>query len=255
MEKLILSAVIIDDEPDAIFVLVDLLNNFSNIKIVGTALNLRNGVELIKQCRPDIVFLDINMPGHNGLEIFIEFKSPSFKIIFCTAYHQYAIELLRKNSRDFLLKPVDITDLQRVIQKVYDEFLLEQQKLQLEDKINILNTTEIVGKDIMLNVESGFLMYNTKNIEYCSAKLTHSVVVTHTQKEIIVLNSLKELQEILPENQFYKTHKSYLVNVYYIRKFVHTKDSYLILASGAEIPVSIRVSAVITGDIKKKLKV
>lgn len=250
-----LSAVIIDDEEAAIFLLVELLSTLSaiEIKIAGTANNLGNGVELIRKTQPDIVFLDINMPGRNGLDIYTEFKSPHFKIIFCTAYQQYAIDVFKKYACAYLLKPIDSFDLQESLQKVSDELLQEQNLLQLEDKINILSTPEMKGENIMLDVENGFIMCNTRNIEHCYANQSYSVVVTSTQNEIVVSKSLKELQEILPESQFYRTHKSFLVNIYYIRKFVRAKESYVILESGIKIPVSVRVTSMITKDIKRKL--
>ena len=250
-----LSAVIIDDEEAATYLLVELLSTLPSIevKIVGTANNLVKGVDLIKRTQPDIVFMDINMPGRNGLEIYTEFKSPHFKIIFCTAYQQYAIDVLKKYACGYLLKPLDVFALQESVQKVSDELLEEQKLLQLEDKVNILRTPEMSGENIMLDVENGFIMCNTRNIEYCYANKSYSVVVTSTQKEITVSKSLKELQELLPESQFYRTHKSYLTNIYYIQKFVRAKESYVLLESGIKIPVSVRVTSVITKDIKKKL--
>ena len=97
--------VVIDDEVDAINVVVKLLETFSSIlfKITGTANNLKEGVELIKKTKPDLIFLDIEMPGKNGLAIYDYFENPDFKIIFMTAYQQYAIEALKKSASDYLL--------------------------------------------------------------------------------------------------------------------------------------------------------
>lgn len=255
MEKLILSAVIIDDEIAAIEVLADLLKTFSNIKIVATASNLNEGVEHIKRNQPDIVFLDINMPQRNGLEIYKEFNTPSFKIIFCTGYDQYAINALGNSASGYLLKPVDIGELKKLIQKVSDEFLEEHKLLQIEETVNVLSMPDFAGENIILDMEHGFIMENSRNIVYCYAQKSYAVVVLNTQKEIMVAKSLKELQEILPENQFYRTHKSYLVNIYYIQKFIRGNDNYVLLEDGVKIPVSVRVTSVISKDIKKKLTV
>lgn len=250
-----LRVVIIDDEETAIYLLSNFLGNLSSfeVKIIGTALNLEDGVELIKKTQPDIVFLDIKMPRRNGLEIYNEFKSPPFKIIFCSSYQQYALDVLKKSANGYLLKPVDFIELRDTLQVVSSELIQEQQKLQLEDKINLMSTPEMSGKNIMIDVENGFIIGNTRNIEYCYANQSYSVMVTYTQNEIVVTKSLKELQEILPQNQFVRTHKSYLVNIFYIRKFVHTKDSYVVLKSGIKIPVSVRITPSIKKDIEKKL--
>jgi two-component system LytT family response regulator len=255
MKKLILSAVIIDDEISAIEVLADMLKAIPSIKIVATASNLNEGVEQIKRTQPDIVFLDINMPQRNGLEIYKEFNTPSFKIIFCTAYDQYAINALGKSASGYLLKPVDLGELKNLIQKVSDEFLNENNLLQIEETVNVLSMPDFAGENILLDVEHGFIMENSRNIVYCYAQKSYAVVVLNTQKEFTVPKSLKELQAILPENQFYRTHKSYLVNIYYIQEFIRGNDNYVLLEDGIKIPVSIRVTSVIAKEIKKKLTV
>jgi two-component system, LytTR family, response regulator len=252
-----LSAVIIDDEETAIQVLVEMLTNISSIKvkIAGTALNLKAGVEIIKMTRPDIVFLDINMPGKNGLEIYNEFKCPDFKIIFCSAHPQYAFDVLKKAACGYLLKPIDLLELENALRKVQYELNHEQKQLMLEDKINFLNSPVMKGDNILLEVDNGFIIGNSRNIEYCYAKNANSVVVMQTQKEYEVTKSLKELEEILPSSQFYRTHKSYLANIYYIRKFVHAKENYVLMESGVKVPVSVRITTVISRDIKNRMLV
>ncbi len=252
-----LSAVIIDDDESAIHILKELLTNFSSIKVKvsGTALNLSEGVGLIKMTQPDIVFVDINMPDKSGLEIYNEFESPEFKIIFCSAHQQYALDALKRNACGYLLKPVNLIDLQEILKKVTNELHQEQKQLQIEDKINMLNSQVTSGVNIILDVENGFVIGNSRNIEYCYSKNSFSIVVMQTQKEFLVTKSLKELEDILPKNQFYKTHKSFLVNIYYIRKFVRAKENYVLMESGSKIPVSIRVTSNISKDIKGKILV
>jgi len=250
-----LNAIIIDDEKDAIVVLTQLLKDFTNtpIKIVGTANNLDDGIEIIKASKSDVVFLDIDMPRKSGMDIYKYFKTPSFKIIFVTAYNQHAIEALKKSASDYLLKPVNFMELREAINKVAEEIEQEQQQQEIEDKATLLCTAEMEGKNIVLDVEGGFILENTKNIEYCYADQSYSVIVTYLGKEIIVTKPLKDLHELLPNNQFYRTHKSYLINIYYIRKFIHSKESHVLLKSGTKVPVSVRNSTAITNDIKQML--
>jgi two-component system LytT family response regulator len=209
---------------------------------------------LIKKAQPDIVFLDIQLAGRNGLEIFNEFKYPHFKIIIHTAYHQYALEALNNAASGFLLKPVNLIELQETLQKISKEIKHDQLQHQLEEHCNFLNTPGISGKNIIFDLEDGFIMLNTRNIEYCHAHNSYSIVITYSNKKYIITKSLRELEDILPKNQFYRTHKSYLVNIYYIRKYVHSKESYILMKSGIKIPVSIRIASSITEDIKNKLK-
>lgn len=250
-----LTAVIIDDEQNAISVLEQLLKDFTNtpVKVAGTANNLLNGVEVIKSTKPDIVFMDIDMPGQNGLDVYKYFKEPAFKVIFVTAYSQYAIEAIKKSATDYLLKPVNFLELREALSKVSKEIIEAQQKNELEDKLNQLCTAEMEGKNIVLDIDGGFIMENTKNIEYCYADESYSGIVTYLGKEIIISKSLKELQSMLPANHFYRTHRSFLVNIFYVRKFVHARESYVLMRSGKKIPVSVRTSSVIANDIKQML--
>ena len=250
-----LRAVVIDDKEPAIKLLVGLLtkHSFIKIKIAGTALNLKDGVEIIRKTQPDLVFLEINLPGRNGLEIYNVFKSPTFKIIFCTANHQYAIDVLRKSASGYLQKPINNVDLQKILQKISDELLKEQKQLQLEDMISLQSCPISVGTNILLEVDNGFIIVNTRNIEYCYAKDLGSVVVMNSQKEFSITKSLKDLQALLTEKQFYKPNKTFLANIYYIQKFVRSRENYVVMESGYVIPVSVRLTSVIATDIKRKI--
>jgi two-component system, LytTR family, response regulator len=251
-----LNVVIIDDDEIAILFLVNLLKKLSTfeIKIAGTANNLNDGIALIKKTLPQIVFLDVQMPGRNGLDIYTEFKKAQFKIIFCTAYKQYAIDALKISASGYLLKPVDLIELQETLQKAIKELKLSEKHIQLEDKNNSVNTPEMHGENIVFDVENGFVKLNTRNIEYCFANNSYCKVITNTKKEYVFSISLRELEDKLPLNQFYRTHKSYLVNIYYIRKYIHAKLSYVLMKSGIKIPVAVRTTYRITNDIKIMLK-
>lgn len=250
-----LKVVIIDDEKDSIDVLSDLLVNFTTFDLIisGTAGNLEDGIDLINKIKPDILFLDIDLPGKYGLAIYDHFENPEFKIVFVTAYQKYAIDAFKKSAVDYLLKPINIIDLKETLSKIVSQIEIEQQRAELEDRINFLSPVEMKGVNIVLDVEGGFIMENTRNIEYCRAQQSYSIVVTLSKKEILISKSLKRLQELLPANQFYRTHKSYLVNIYYIRKFVKSNESFVQLKSGTKVPVSVRTSSRITNDIKNML--
>ena len=251
-----LKVVLIDDELDALKVLSEFLTKFTNtqIKIAGTANNLDEGIKIIKSTKPDLVFLDIDMPSRSGLDIYESFENPEFKIIFVTAYNEYAIDALKKNASDYLLKPVNFIELQEALNKVTKEIEESQKHNEVEDKANLLSSVGIEGENIVFEVQGGFIMENTRNIEYCYANQSYSVIVTYLGKEITLTKPLKALKDMLTDNHFYRTHKSYLVNIHYIRKFVKASESYVLLKSGSKIPVSVRTSSVITKDIIKMLE-
>jgi len=252
-----ITAVLIDDEKDANSVLSSLLNNFTTtvVKILGTADNLDDGIKLINDSKPDVVFLDIQMPGRNGLEIFNHFPNPEFKLVIVTAYSQYAIDAIKKSATDYILKPVSFMELQETLSRISRMLESEKQQYEMEDKIGFINSPEIQGVRIVFDVETGFMLIDTRIIEYCFADQSYSVIVTNTGKHIVISKPLKELQELLPVKHFYRTHKSYLVNVYYIRKFVRASESFVYLKSGNKIPVSVRNTTKIKNDIKQMLSI
>lgn len=247
--------VVIDDENDAIEVVSKLLKFLSSItvKIVGSANDLAEGVEVIRKTKPDIVLLDVEMPGKNGLGIYDYFNEPDFKVIFVTAFNKYALDALKKSAFDYLLKPISLIDLKESLRKTISRIEKEHHQEVLTNKINDLSTLQVEGKNVIVHVEDGFIIENTNNIEYCIANQSYTIIVTLAKKEILVSKSLKQVEELISDKFFYRTHKSYLVNIHYIKKFVRSTESYVILQSGTRVPVSSRKTLKISSEIEQLL--
>jgi two-component system LytT family response regulator len=249
--------VIIDDEQNAIDLLVEILLSILpfNIKILGTATNLHtDGIELINKNKPDIIFIDINMPIMSGLAISNYCKDSQCKIIFTSGYPEYALNALKNRAFDFVLKPINIVEIKETLEKAIKEIDLERHRKRQEEILkHNKHALDIDSKEIIFNHINGFIKINTRNIEYCSAEQAYSFIF-YDDKKLMVTKNLMDLEKLFPHNQFYRTHKSYLVNVYYIEKFVHTDESYVELKSGVQIPVSARKSATISKDILKLIK-
>jgi len=251
-----LTCIIIDDESDAIEGLSQLLESFINDKVnlIGTATNLSDGVSLIKDKKPDMIFLDIDMPEENGMAIYNYFPSPQFKVVFTTAYEQYAIDAIKKSATDYLLKPINFVELNDAISKVIKSKTKKQNQLEIEDKINSISPANTIGVDIMIPTQDGFDMENTKNIEYCKADGMYSIIYLYSGRQIMVSKPLKVLQELLSSKHFYKTHQSYLINIHYIRKFTRGDQSVVLLRSGVKIPIATRKVSNFTKDIQTLLQ-
>ena len=250
-----ITAIIIDDEKVAIELLADFLDYRKDlVRLVGTANSLDEGVKLIHSKSPDLVLLDINMPHKSGLEIYNYFDAPTFKIIFITAFDKYAIMALRKSAVDYLLKPINFIELRESLTKVASIIKQENKIKEIETRFNKIFTSDINGKNILLDFETGFIIENTKYIEYCFADQAYSVIVTYHGKKINISRPLKHLQAILPENQFYRTHKSYLVNIHHIENFSKNNGNFVQLKSGIKIPVSTRNISEIAKKVKQMLE-
>jgi two-component system, LytTR family, response regulator len=250
------TVVIINDEENALHTLIGMLGNFNSLQlnIAGSASHLEEGAKLIERQNPDIVFLDIDQPEQNLDSFYSHFKEPSFKVILVTAYLQDAITASKNYAFDYLLKPLKINDLQIILQRISQQVLIEQKTQEIDFSYQNEAAAPSGGANVIFDVENGFIFENTANIEYCKANQSNALVILHNGKEIQISKSLKQLADQFPSASFYRVHKTYLVNIYYIRRFVKAKESYVILKNGLRIPVAVRMSTHITRDIKEMIK-
>jgi len=234
-----MKVIIIDDEPRARNLLEKILSEIKEISFtIHLAKNLLEGVKLIEEKKPDIVFLDIEMPEHSGLEIFNFIKTPvTFKLIFTTAYNQYAIEAFKQNAVDYLLKPIDIDELEQAVLKAKNLLDNEQLTNQIEDLSKALQ--KIAINKIALEVPKGILFVAHEDILYFEADGMYTNVFLKDGDKKLICKPLKVFVEQLNnEPLFFKCHRSYLVNLQYIQEFSR-KDGYqLIMSNQKSVPIS-----------------
>lgn len=230
------TAIIIDDELNARKYLFNLIEqNFSTqIHVIDLASNINTGVELINTYNPDIVFLDIEMPGENGFELYKYFGDTlKFNIIITTAYKEYALAAIKKGAFDYLLKPIDKMDLMSLIKK------LDKKKLSVVN-INISqNYSENLPK-LSFSTQYGMKYLELYSIVYASAVGSYTEIHTIDGKIVTTTKSLKEFEELTAQHNFFRCHKTYVVNLAYVSELIK-KDEYLIvMKNNMRIPLSIR---------------
>lgn len=235
-----MNAVIIDDENKARSVLRTLLNEeCPEVNVLGEASDLLEGVTLIKATKPDIVFLDIEMPEHSGLEIlsFFEEEPISFQIIFTTAYNQYAIDALKLSAIDYLLKPIDDEELKLAISKAkvaLSQHLVNDRLKNIEKAFQQLSLNKIA-----LEVPKGIMFVAHEDIILFEADGVYTKVYLQNGKTELITKTLKYFTDQLVDKPiFYKPHRSYLINLKYMSRLVK-KDSYhLVLENNKTIPIA-----------------
>jgi two-component system LytT family response regulator len=229
-------AIIIDDEEMARTLLKGMVQEYCpTIEIVDLCKDLPNGVKSIRKYRPDIVFLDIEMPGHSGLELLDFFNEDEidFSIIFVTAYNQYAIQAFKLSAVDYLLKPVEINDLKNAIK------LIEKQTNT--QKLNVLR--ENLGgssvKKIALATSNSILFVEIDTILFFQADGSYTKVVLLDGKTLLMSKGLKHFENILTENQqFFRCHKSYLVNLKHVTEHIKSDGGQLKINDKFEVSLS-----------------
>lgn len=244
-------SVIIEDEEKGRELLFNLLSNYCpNVKVLDMADSVKSGLETINKHKPDLIFLDIIMPDESGFELLDHIKDMEVEVIFTTAYDQYAIKAIRFSALDYLLKPIDVAELQNALKKVEDKLnnKISQDNFNESLKIFLENANTHPHKmKLGLPTQSGIKFVTIENILYCKAEGNYSLIHFKENKEQeIVTRTLKELEELLTEFNFCRLHRSYLINLNHIkeyRRINHSTDidgdgGCVIMTNEAKIPVS-----------------
>jgi two-component system, LytTR family, response regulator len=214
-----IKAVIIDDEEGARITLNALLTEYcTGIDVIGMTSNVPEGVRLINKLEPDVVFLDIEMPEYNGFELLEFFKEINFEIVFVTAYNQYAIKAFEVSAVDYLLKPVEIDQLQAAILKVAEKRTQKNSMHRLELMKDTYRGADV--RKIALPMIDGLVFVEVNDIIYFEADRAYTHIYFRNGSRLTVSKPLRTYEEILSDNpNFFRAHRSNMINMSFISKF------------------------------------
>jgi len=233
-----IKAIIVDDEPYSCESLVTLLERYCPVvKVADICHSGESALSAIKELRPQILFLDIEMPRMNGFEMLEKIPEINFEIIFTTSYDQYAIKAIRFSALDYLLKPVDREELQRAVQKVVER-LHHPLSQQLEILLQKLHQPVSAIQKIALPTMEGLHMVAVNNIISCASDSNYTVLLLKNKQKLIVSRTLKEIEEMLEEYSFLRVHHSYIVNLNEVNKYIKGEGGYLIMGDDSTVDVS-----------------
>lgn len=230
-----IKAIIIDDELNARENLRYLLDDFcKEVSIAGEASNIDDAVVLINNVKPDLVFLDIEMPEKNGFQLFDEFEDINFQVVFITAYDTYAIKAFQVAAVDYLLKPIDVPLLQKAIKKVINQ--LEHQKSN--DRIKVLQDNKKKFKKIAVPYKNDYAIININDIVCIQADRMYSIIYTIDNKQFIASKKLNHYENLFKEEEYFiRVHRSWAINTNHI--VVYSKrERQIELTNKRMIPVS-----------------
>jgi len=211
------------------------------VRILGKAASVHEGVELINSVKPDLVFLDIEMPEENGLVLFEHFDDICFAVIFTTAYKDYAIQAIKLAPVDYLLKPINVEDLRQAL-LLYERRLLAGIKIERDNVDKILNMLNrpVQSNMLALPVAKGFHIEKINEILYFEALENNTKVYTVSSSVFITTKSLSDIEKKLPQGMFYRIHHSHLVNLHYIRSFNKADAFSVTMINGHHLYVATR---------------
>ncbi len=232
--------VIVEDEEMARKVLKSLLAQYcSDVMVCAEADDIVSGQEMIEAFRPDLVFLDIEMPGGSGFKLLNNIKDIDFEVVFITAYEQFAIKAIRHDALDYLLKPVDPKELVAAVEKVKETKYKKTLKKQYDTLLKNIDPEQLVVKKISVSTSDKIHLIEVDDIIRCESDNYYTIIFFKDGTSLMVSKTLKEMEQKLEEFDFVRTHKSHLVNIHYIMNFI--KDEMVVMMTdGMKVPVSKR---------------
>ena len=242
---MIIRSIIIDDEPNGRNTLALLLEKYCpTVEVAATADSSEAGIALIQEHRPDLVFLDIEMPLGSGFDVMEQFTDHRFEVVFTTAHTEYAVRTFRVNALDYLLKPIRPSDLEEAVRKatlrIHEHRMYNQQQSseQLETLIGALAEKNTLSNRIGLRTADGVEFVQVQDIVRCESENCYTLFHFANGNRILVSRTLREFEDSLGPYNFLRVHNSHLVNITHIRRYVKSDGGYLIMSDGAEILLS-----------------
>jgi two-component system LytT family response regulator len=231
-----LKAILIDDESDSIRLLSRQLKEYCpQVQILGQYTNAMEGLQVIQTLKPDVVFLDIEMPEMNGFTLLEQLDDISFSIIFITAYNEFALKAFRFSALDYLLKPLDSRELTEAVNKAEKRHRTDHRQIELLK--SQLQGGQLPQK-IAIPSHGGVEFVELKDLVYCEADSNYTKLFLTNGKNYLLSKTLREVQEVLEERNFLRVHRQYLINLDHIKSYHKGDAAYLVMQGDTNIPVA-----------------
>ncbi|MCC6462303.1 MAG: response regulator transcription factor [Saprospiraceae bacterium] len=230
-------AAILDDEPHNVQLLAHLLTQFfPEIVEIRPYTDSVEAVEALQANPPDLLLLDIEMPQLNGFDVLNRLLPLRFRVIFVTAYDKYAVRAFRYSALDYLLKPIDVEEFRKAVQKALS------QKPPLDTQFELLRDVQqqslAIPDRLAISSQDGLLIIDTNEIIHCESESNYSKIFMRSGQKIVVSRTLKDLEELLDQEVFFRLHHSHLVNLRSIRRYLRGEGGEVVLENNTQLPVA-----------------
>jgi two-component system, LytTR family, response regulator len=235
-----IKSILVDDENHSVQTLrYELARHCPEVEVIAEALSGEVAIQKINALHPDLVFLDIEMPGMSGFEMLRRLEPVNFNFIFVTAYDQYAIQAFRYAALDYLLKPVTRDHLKEAVSRVRDRTAPQQNTTQLEILMHNLRDG-LKSPRIALPTARGMDFVNTEDILYCIAESNYTHICLADGKKYTYSKTLKDVEQLLEQLGFFRIHQTYLIQVSYVQHYLRDDGGYVVMSDGARFPIAKR---------------
>lgn len=251
-----MKAILVDDEADGIRTLKKMLETHCpNVNVVASCSNATAAKQELEVNRPDVVFLDIQMPGKSGLDLLTEVGEKDFEVIFVTAHNEYMLQALQYSAADYLLKPVDEDRLIEAVDRAEKRLQIGKKEEWTETLMhNLSKTGNPAEMRLCLPTLKGFIVVKLDDVIYCEAERSYTIFHLENKKTVTVSKSLIEYDNLLLNTQFLRIHKSFLVNLHHVKEYQRGEGGLVIMTDNAEIEVSRRKKEFFLNKMKELYK-
>ena len=235
-----LKTVIVDDEPDAVNFISSIIAEYCpSLEVVGKAHNVIEGEQVIKESKPDLVFLDVEMPNGTGFDLLTQFPEKDFDVVFITAFNHYAIKAIKFSAVDYILKPININEFIEAVNRVSLKRSDKSTRNQENFRILMENLRTALPSRLAIPTADGMEYLNPKDIIRIEADRSYSWVYIANNRKVLVSKHLKEFQDLLNDHRhFFRAHNSHLINLKFVRKYIRREGGYIEMHDGSQIPIS-----------------
>jgi len=249
-------AILVDDEPDGIRTLKKMLElNCPEVEIEATCSSASAAKQKLEEIRPDVVFLDIRMPGKSGLDLLTELSTMNFEVIFVTAHNEYLLQALQFSAVDYLMKPVDEDRLVEAVQRVKKRLTQKKTGGQAEILLHNINKAGFpLEMRLCLPTQKGFTIVKLEEIAYCEAQRSYTIFRLINNKSIMISKPLFDYDRLLSDTVFLRVHKSFLINLLHVKEYTRGEGGTVIMSNGMEIEVSRRKKELFLAKVKEVFK-
>ena len=233
-----INAIIIDDEQHCIDALTtDLSKNCGNVEVIAKCTSAKEGILSIKKLKPQLIFLDVEMPWMNGFEMLEMLDHIDFCIIFTTAYDKFAARAFRISAVDYLLKPIDAADLKTAVQKAEEKVLASAGTVNIQNLLHNIRQPAQQQK-IALPNRDGYEFAQVNTILYCNAEGAYTKIVLTDKRPLLISKTLGDIEEMLPAEIFIRIHHSTIVNLNAVTHYSRADGGYVVMNTNEKLMVS-----------------